>query len=163
MAKKTGKSKKTTKYDPKAALFHPSTWLVVLLTAALIAVCSVSAYGFTHIKPKTELDFAKLSVFDHLIESYTREMEFTTDYDKPAITQATGYGVSDENGVFYVTVDFAPYPSEGETLSAVDDLDFRHGIIYFQWDAERDTYGHAYSYHDDASYHPDGIYVKIEP
>ena len=161
-AKKSQKSQNSTaKCATKCTLCHPSTWLIALLAIALFVICGLFAYGFKNFEVKTNLDSAKLAVFDHVAESYIRDMEFTTNYDKPAIKQATGYGISDEDGVFYITFDFAPYPATGETISSMDDLDFRHGIVYFQWDAERGTYGHAFSYPNTPDDHPAGVYVKL--
>ena len=79
--------------------------------------------------------------------------------NQPTTKTMTGYGVSDEDGVFYITFDFTPYTVEN--YNRVPDGETRHAIIYFWKDNERGTYSHAFSYHDDASYHPDGAYVKI--
>ena len=114
-------------------------------------------YGFKTLE-SNNLDTAKLTVFDHIAKQYINDMEFTVA-DQPTIKQATGYGVSDEDGVFYITFDFAPYSVEDN--NRVTDGDLRHAIIYFWEDAERGTYSHAFSYHDDASYHPDGTYVEF--
>lgn len=160
---KTSKTKKrqSQKSDAcKPTLYHPSTWLIAILSIALIAVCCVSAYGFSKFNIKTNIDSAKLAVFDHIAESYIRDMDFTMNYDQSAITQITGYGVSDEDGVFYITFDFAPYPAEDVVVSSFDDLDLHHGILYFWQDAERGTYSHAFSYHDD-DYHPGGTYYRF--
>lgn len=160
MFKKVAKSQKNQKNNTKSPLCHPSTWLICALTLALLVVCGITAYGFKKLESKTQLESAKLEIFDHLVESYIRDMEFIVDYDQSAITQATGYGVSDEDGVFYITFDFAKYPTEDTTTSSFEELNPRHGIVYFQWDAEHNAYGHAFSYHDD-SYRPGGIYVKL--
>ena len=143
-----------------SAFCHPSTWLIAILALALLAVCGISAYGFEKLSSKTDIESAKLAVFDHLADSYISDMDFTVNYDQPTVTQATGYGVSDEDGVFYITFDFAPYPAEDAPITSIEDIDLRHGIIYFQWDPERNTYGHAFSYHDD-DYHPSGVYYEL--
>lgn len=151
--------KKNQKYDPGYILRHPSTWIAAILALALLVVYGLSMYALQNVKPMTKLESSEVAVFDHLAKSYIREMEFTTDFDKPTIKHATGYGVSDEDNVLYITFDFAAVPEN--THYSFDELEVRHGIIYFKWDAERKTYGHAYSYHDDADYHPDGTYVKF--
>ena len=154
-------AKKTTGYDPKYILCHPSTWIAAVLALALFVTYGLSMYGFNHIEPKTRLESSELAVFEHLAKMYIKDMDFTINGDQPTFKQATGYGFSNEDGAFYITFDFAPYPTESPTTFSHDDLDFRHGIIYFQLDDERHTYGHAFSYHDDASYHPDGTFVRI--
>ncbi len=155
--KKTTKSKKISKYDSRSILCRPSTWIAAILALALLVVYGVSMYGFKTLE-SNNLNSAKLTVFDHITKQYINDMEFTVA-DQPTIKQATGYGVSDEDGVFYITFDFAPYSVEDN--NRVTDGDFRHAIIYFWKDAERGTYSHAFSYHDDASYHPDGTYIKF--
>lgn len=158
MAKKSTRNTKT-KYDPRPVLCHPSTWLAAALLLALLVMYGVSMYGFKTLGQQTKLESAELATFSHIVKSYINDMEFTVN-DSPTIKQATGYGVSDEDGVLYATFDFVPYVVEDN--NRVPQGDIRHGIIYFQWDPERSTYGHAFSYHDDASYHPEGTYVKFE-
>ena len=163
MAKQASKSTKTkkqvAKYDPKPILCHPSTWIAAILLFALLVVYGVSMYGLKTLEQNTKLETAELATFSHIIKSYVNDMEFTSN-DQPTIKQATGYGISDEDGVLYATFDFVPYIVEDN--NRIPQGDMRHGIIYFQWDPERNTYGHAFSYHDDASYHPEGTYVKFE-
>jgi len=161
--KSTAKTKKTNsktaKYDPKYVLCHPSTWIAAILALALLVTYGVSMYGFDHIQPKTSFESSQLAVFDELATSFIRDMDIS---DAKQYKQITGYGVSDEDGVFYITFDFADLPTNGQTITSMDDLDFKHGIIYFWPDEERGTYSHAFSYHDDASYRPGGTYVKLE-
>lgn len=163
MTKKIAKNPKSkqaqSKYDPKSILCHPSTWIAAVLLCALLVIYGISMYGFKNIGKKTELESAELATFSHLAKMYVKDMEFDID-DQPTIKQATGYGVSDEDGVLYVTFDFIPYTVENN--NRIPQGDMRHGIMYFQWDPERGNYGHAFSYHDDASYHPEGTYVRFE-
>ncbi len=127
----------------------PSIGIIITLTIALVVSIVINVISVTQLKAnESNLSSDKIAIFDHLAESYIREMEFTTE--KPAYAQITGYGVSDENGVFYITFDFALPSSEAP----------RHGIIYFEWDDEHGSYGHAFSYHDD-DYHPGGIYYRF--
>ena len=158
-ASKPKKSKKQTKYDPRPILCHPSTWIAAVLLLALLIIYGVSMYGFRTLEKKTKLESSELATFSHLVKSYINDMEFTSG-DQPTIKQATGYGVSDEDDVLYVTFDFIPYAVEDG--NQIPQGDMRHGIIYFKWDPERNTYGHAFSYHDDASYHPEGTYIKFD-
>jgi len=155
-AAKTSKIKKSSKCDQGSVLCHPSTWLIAILSVALIVVCSISAYGFGKLGANTSLDSSKLAVFDHLLSDYMSNQE--VDHEKPSMNEVTGYGISDEDGVFYATFDFVTYTLDADNMPIYDDL--RHGIIYFWPDEERNTYSHAFSYHDDY-YHPGGIYVKI--
>ena len=163
MPKKSSKTKTKTvktvsKYDPRYVLCHPSTWIAAVLLLALLIIYGVSMYGFKTLGQQTKLESAELATFSHLAKMYIKDMEFDID-SQPTIRQATGYGVSDEDGVLYITFDFAPYIVEDNNI--IPQGEMRHAIIYFQWDAERNTYGHAFGYYDDASYHPEGTYIKF--
>lgn len=158
MTKKSTKTKSKAKYcDPRPVLCRPSTWVIALLMLALLVVYGVAMYGLKHIETKTDLDIAKLAVFDDLAEGYIRNME-SPIHDQPTIKQITGYGVSDEDGAFYITFDFVPYTVEDNNRVPAGEP--RHAIIYFWKDAERGTYSHAFSYHDD-DYHPAGTYIQL--
>ena len=144
---------------------RPSFGIIVTLVIALIIAIVVGVVSFNKLKSvDNELAASKLKVFNHLAESYVREMEFTSN-DKPTTRQMTGYGISDEDGAFYITFDFIPYDRVYDLpgVSYMPDGETRHAIMYFWEDKDNNTYSHAFSYHDDASYHPDGTYVKIEP
>lgn len=141
------KVKKTAKYNPCHILCHPSTWIAVVLLLALLVVYGVSMYGFRAIGPKTELEAAKLAVVDDVLRDYIERYEVV---DSGSYQQMTGYGISDEDNVFYVTFDYIRYDDENHTV--------KHGIMYF-WPSEDGGYGRAFSYHDD-NYHPGGEYVK---
>lgn len=156
-SKTTKKSPKKVKYDPKPILCHPSTWIAAVLALALLVVYGVSMYGFKNVIPKTELDVAKLNIFDNLIEENIRNQ--TINSDKPSVNEMTGYGISDEDGNFYVTFDYTTYENDENHVPKFDEL--KHGIMYFVKDTERNTYAHAFSYHDDY-YHPGGTYVELK-
>lgn len=153
-------NKKLVKNEAKSILHHPSTWIAAVLLLALLVIYGLSMFGLNVAEKKTKLESAELATFGHIAEMYIKDMEFYTNYDQPTIKKATGYGVSDEDGALYITFDYATYPEEHNY--SYEDLDMRHAIIYFQRDDERNTYGHAFGYYDDASYHPDGTYVKLE-
>ena len=162
---KTTTKPKTKSAHKKASPKHtsngvrPSVGIIFTLTIALFVAITISVVALSSLRAaSTELNQAKLAVFDHLAESYIRDMEYTAN-DKPTINQITGYGISDEDGVLYFTFDFVPY--DVVDYNRVPDGDMRHGIIYFWEDKEHNTYGHAFSYHDDASYHPAGTYVRL--
>lgn len=167
MSKKTTKVTKTTKrkkmpkekncqYSVKSALCHPSIWLIAVLGVALIVICGISAYGIARLTPQGQLNTAKLAIFDNLIEEHVKNQEISSD--KSTVSEATGYGISDEDGVFYVTFDYANYDTGEDQMPQFGEL--KHGIMYFWEDKERGTYSNAFSYHDDY-YHPGGVYVEI--
>ncbi len=164
MAKKNTKpkSKKTTSVSKGSQGIRPSIGVIFVLIIALIVAITISVCTIQNLKSiNSGITGSKLEVFDHIADSYIENMDFTVGEDnQPATKTMTGYGVSDEDGVFYITFDFTPYTVEN--YNRVPDGNPRHAIIYFWKDAERGTYSHAYSYHDDASYHPDGVYVKVE-
>ena len=140
---------------------RPSFGIVITLAVALIIAIIVSVVSINQLRRfNNELSSEKLDLFNHLATSYITDMEYTVN-DKPTMKQLTGYGTSNEDGVFYMTFDFVPYDIVDN--NRVPDGEVRHGIIYFWEDKDNNTYSHAFSYHDDASYHPDGTYVKIEP
>lgn len=140
-------AKKVHKKSTASQGIRPSVGIILTLSVALIVSIVLNVVSVTQLKTnESNLASEKVAIFDHLADSYIREMEFQVN-NQPAYTQMTGYGISDEDGVFYITFDFAMQPEETP----------RHGIIYFQWDAEHNVYGHAFSYHDD-NYHPGGIY-----
>ena len=143
-------AKKIHKKSSVSSGIRPSVGIIITLSIVLVISIILNVVSVTQIKNnESNLVSDKVAIFNHLAESYIREMDFTTN-DQPVYTQMTGYGVSDENGVFYITFDFATQPDETP----------RHGILYFQWDEEHGSYGHAFSYHDD-NYHPGGVYYSL--
>lgn len=166
MPKKTSKTstKKTSTKKTSAQLVshgvRPSVGIIFTLVIALIVTITISVVSINQLKAaNSALSAEKLAIFEHLAEGYVNDMDFVAD-NKPTMKQLTGYGVSDEDGVFYMTFDFVPYDVVDNNY--VPDGDTRHGIMYFWEDKERGTYSHAFSYHDDASYHPAGVYVELE-
>lgn len=154
--KRKNSSQRNKSIDTKHVLCRPSTWTVAVLALALLVVCGISAYGISRFTPQGKLDAAKLAVFDNLIKDHIRDQKINDD--KSTVNEATGYGISDEDGVFYVTFDYVEYDSDESQMPQFGDL--KHGIMYFWKDAERGTYSHAFSYHDDY-YHPEGVYTEI--
>ena len=104
-------------------------------------------YGFKAIESKTELEAAKLAVIDDVLQDYIERYEIV---DSGSYRQMTGYGISDEDDIFYVTFDYIRLDDESHTV--------KHGIMYF-WPGKDGDYSRALSYHDD-NYHPGGEYVK---
>lgn len=155
------KTKKSTKascaYDPHPILLRPSTWVIAILFLGVIVIGALGALSLARYEHslKTDLEVAELTVFDELASNFVQSMDIIDG--KSSFNVPTGYGISDEDGVFYITFDFTPYTLD-ENHAPINE-DTRHGIVYFWPDEERGGYSYAYSYHDDASYHPDGIYV----
>ena len=163
MAKKSSKLKtKKTTINKGSQGIRPSVGVILVLVIALVITIVISVCTIQNLKStNSTIASSKLEVFDHLADSYIYDMEYTAEEDnRPTIKTMTGYGVSDEDGVFYITFDFTPYTVEDHNI--IPDGNPRHAIVYFRKDAEHGTYSHTYSYHDDASYHPEGAYVKIE-
>lgn len=159
MAKKSTKKAKSSAKKTAAAKKCESCgkggcgWIVSLaLFIALIAVTGIGAGKIMKMernyKAETKLAEAKLQIVDDLMESYIREYEIV---ESGSVREVTGYGISDEDDVFYITFDFI--------RNDTTELKVEHGIMYF-WPSEYGGYSHAYSYHDD-DYHPGGEYVKI--
>ena len=171
MAKKSTTATTETKTKPQnkknitvSQGIRPSVVIIFTLFIALVITIVFAVVSFEQIKSNdTALVRAKLAVFDDLAREYIRENDVTPDNGVSEFYQMTGYGISDEDGAFYITFDFADpatmtaaYDEAGNLI--VDNA--KHGIMYFWEDKDRGTYSHAYSYHDD-DYHPAGTYVKV--
>ena len=157
--KKARRSKVSSK-QAKPLLKQPANLVILFLSVALLVVGLV---GILHIhsleaKVKTEMDDAKLAVFEEVAGFFIKENQITDG--RKTMSEMTGYGISDEDGVFYITFDFFTYTVDDAHQIIADPL--RHGIVYFWPDAERNAYGYAYSYHDDADYHPAGEYYRLD-
>ena len=157
MAKKGNARQRTGAKSGKSGSFwcNPSTWVIGLLALALIAVCGVAAYGFKSVEQGNSIEAKKIAVFDDVMNGYFSEVKLN-DNSKAEQKKITGYGISDEDGVFYVTFDMEMY--NGESPAKL--IGKQYGVMYFWPDNERGTYSHAFSYHDEA-YHPGGVYVKL--
>lgn len=164
MPKKT--TKKSTRSRQATSTSHgisPAVGIILTLIVALIIAITISVVSFNQLKSnETALAKAKLAVFDDLAREYIRENDVTPDNGVSEYYQMTGYGISDEDGTFYIAFDFADPAtvviSTDENGNQVIE-NANHGIMYFWEDKDRGTYSHAYSYHDD-NYRPAGIYVK---
>ena len=131
---------------------RPSIGIIITLAVALIISIILNVVSVTQVKiDNSSFAAKKLEVFDDIVESYIRDMDVQVNGENPS-KQITGYGVSDENDVFYITFDFVLDPMQGT----------HHGILYIEWDAEHGSFGHAYAYYEDESYHPDGTYYQME-
>ena len=104
----------------------------------------------------TEMENKKLQVFDDIASSYIMEQDLTENGVNEWY-QMTGYGISDEDDVFYITFQYTDYSGCG---GANCDARAQYGVMYF-WpsDSSMTKYSHAYSYHAEP-YHPGGEYVE---
>lgn len=155
MAKKKASKIKTTKNAVKHISSH-STWIIGLLLVTLLIVTVLGTIGVKHLQAnsRTKLDVARLEVFDDVAKTFIESQEIRADQD--TVQEVTGYGISNEDGVFYITFNYYVFSESGEEPVA------HPAIVYFWKDEERGTYSHAFSYHDDSpSYHPEGIYVDL--
>lgn len=159
---KTTKKSRTTKALKRPAepsvLHRPTTWIMATLLLLVFVVCGISIYALKNVEPKTALSSAKLAVFDDLASEYIRDFEINSE--RPSVNEVTGYGISDEDGVFYITLDFTYYDIDESQTPKYQYTGLRHAIMYFWKDKERGTYSHAMSYHDDY-YHPGGVYTEV--
>ena len=158
------KTKKTTKKVQTKKL----PWLTSFLSGAavmlgIVVLTTVLVFGILQVrglKMIGEMDQAKLEITDNLLESYFNELDLV---EGGSVNKMTGYGISDEDGVFYVTFDYIRHDEFPEDYKETFDLSgvpIRHGIMYF-WPSENGGYSYAYSYHDDY-YHPGGEYVRLD-
>ena len=138
-----------------------TAWINVVLSVILLAGAGFSIWKILDLESKVPntIEAKKMEIFDDLMISYVRHNEVV---DTGSIQEMTGYGISDEDGVFYVTFDYMrvdEMPKDcGETVD-FSNVPIRHAIMYL-WPSEDGGYGHAYSYHDDY-YHPGGEYIKV--
>lgn len=162
-AKPKKKSKKVIcKYESSGV--KTSFGIILTLFIALVVAIVISVSAIQALKTNdSALSKAKLETFDHIASAFIQGNDIT-DNDIDEMYQMTGYGISDEDGVFYITFDFAD-PATADISVAEDGAitinNARHGIVYF-WpsDTSISDYSRAYSYHDD-DYHPGGIYVRL--
>ncbi len=148
---------KTAKVKSPASSFINNShapWIIGLLFIALIVVTTLGAISIKKLESeaRTDLDIARLAVFDDIAAEFIRNQDIRSD---KTVQEMTGYGISDEDGVFYITFNYYTF-NDDDSVNLVA----HPAIIYFWKDAERGTYSHAFSYPDDPSYHPDGIYVE---
>lgn len=158
MANKKSKQKTATKSqatkEPSVFKMH-SFWIVTLLFAALaiVTVLGVITIKKLESERRTDMDIARLEVFDDVAADFVRNLEVRDSVQ--TFQEMTGYGISDEDGVFYITFNYYISNDDGSVNPTA-----HPAIIYFWKDAERGTYSHAFSYPDDPSYHPDGLYIE---
>ena len=155
MSKNLVKSK-NKRSDKKGSFNKTIAWIIALgiLLVVSVAMNVVLLMGCGRIG----IENKKLQVFDDLAFNYIMEHDLT-DNGGSELYQMTGYGISDEDDVFYVTFKYADY---SECESADCDVETQYGVMYFWPGDDGGTgYSHAYSYHSEP-YHPEGEYVERE-
>ena len=165
ITKKSTTPKKKGTTDRGTSGIKPSFGIIATLLIALFISVTIGVAAVSKLNSATSsLDRAKLAVFDDLAKAYIQDTD-VTDNNISEYYQMTGYGISDEDGVFYFTFNFVDPATEDVTIDengVITAENLRHGIMYFWEDSKRPGhYSHAYSYHDD-DYHPTGIYHRIE-
>ena len=153
-------SKKSKTKQPKLASKTPpicGSHAALIIGLLFVALVIVTTLGIVSVKKleseaRTDLDIARLAVFDDIAKEFIMNQDIRQD---KTLQDMTGYGISDEDGVFYITFNYYTYNDDGTVNPTA-----HPAIIYFWEDAARGTYSHAYSYPDDPSYHPEGIYVE---
>lgn len=153
-------SKKSKTKQPKLASKTPpicGSHAALIIGLLFVALVIVTTLGIVSVKKleneaRTDLDIARLAVFDDMAAEFIKAQEIRSD---ETVQEMTGYGISDEDDVFYITFNYYTFNDDG----SVDPV-AHPAIIYFWKDAERGTYSHAFSYPDSPTYHPAGIYVE---
>ena len=156
------KQVKKTSANKKCNDCKTMAWINVVLSVILLCGAGFSIWKILSLESQvpSNIEAAKLEIVDDVLESYFNEFDLV---EGGSINQVTGYGISDEDGVFYVTFDFIrhdDFPDDAKETSDLSSVPIRHGIMYF-WPSEHGGFSHAYSYHDD-DYRPGGEYVRLE-
>ena len=144
--------------DPRPVIRRPSTWLIAALSLAFIITSAIAFCGVRLASYYSDIDRAKLSVFNVLSKDFIKNTDIVEGKD--ALYDITGYGISDEDGVFYITFNFTPYTVEydADGTPKVDYEAVRYGIAYLREDKDRGGYSVAFSYPATPDDHPAGKY-----
>lgn len=123
----------------------------VILTGLIIilgAVFSIGAFRLVLTGQYSDIDKAKLAAFDSLAEDFLTNSElFPSDN---TIAKIVGYGISDEDGTFYIKCDVYSSTLPGNHCSA---------IIYFCED--NGDYSYKCQILDNPDYRPSGEYYQV--
>ena len=116
-----------------------------MVIVALVAVIIGATAAFTMIvqdlkkQTITSEQATYLTVFDELAENFAQNLDIS---DKGrTVAEMTGYGVSDEDGAFYIKFDFMVVDDEGQVVQEKSS-----GKVYFWYDEGRNNYSYAFSY-----------------
>ena len=140
---KKSKSSRTVAPGPSHAfdLDRFKNMVIIALIAVIVGVTSAFGWSFMELRRNsiTAKQRTYLAVFDELAENFIRNQDISANGH--TVAGMTGYGVSDEDGAFYISFQFTVVDDEG---NLVDDL--RNAKVYFWPDEERGGYSYAYSY-----------------
>ena len=132
-------------------------WSISMVFSFLVILICCSTVTIKHLETNivSNLDMARLEVFDKIADGFI-DSALGNNTDNPANKKIVGYGISNENRLFYIKCNFYNNPSdyvseEPEIASSA--------IIYFHKD--QDDYTYSCQYLDDLDYRPDGEYHEI--
>ncbi|MBR2753550.1 helix-turn-helix domain-containing protein [Candidatus Saccharibacteria bacterium] len=122
-----------------------------LLTGLIMVFGIVFGVGLSHListNQTTTIENAKLATFDTLAENFLANTNLLPNED--ATTKVVGYGITDEDGTFYIKCDVYSSTLPGNHCAA---------IIYFC--ENNDNYSYKCQILDDPNYHPSGEYYQV--
>lgn len=128
--------------------FTPKRFLLAGLTIVLSVVFSIGLFHLVSTEQTNKIDNAKLAAFDTITENFLASSELLPT--KNTTTKIVGYGISDEDGTFYVKCDVYSSALPGNHCSA---------IIYFC--ENNGNYSYKCQILDDPNYRPSGEYYQV--
>ena len=128
--------------------FLPKRFLLAGLTIILSIVFGVGLFHLLSTRQTTNIDNAKIAIFDALTESFLASSDILPTEN--TTTKIVGYGITDEDGTFYVKCDVYSNTLPGNHCSA---------IIYFC--ENNGDYSYKCQILDDPNYHPSGEYYQV--
>ena len=132
----------------KNKFFIPKRFLLAGLIMIFGIVFGVGLSHLIYTSQTTTIENAKLATFDTLAESFLANTNLLPNED--TATEIVGYGITDEDGTFYVKCDVYSSTLPGNHCSA---------IIYFCED--NGNYSYKCQILDDSNYHPSGEYYQV--
>ncbi len=129
-------------------LFAPKRFLLAGLIIIFGALFGVGLFNITSTRQTTNIDNVKLAAFDTLTETFLANTDFLPNED--ATAKVVGYGITDEDGTFYIKCDVYNSTLPGNHCAA---------IIYFCED--NGNYSYKCQILDDPNYHPSGEYYQV--
>ena len=138
--------KNTINTTPKP--FISKRFLLAGLTITLSLVFGIGLFHLVSARQTTNIDNAKLAAFDTLTENFLVNSDLLPA--KNTTTRIVGYGITDEDGTFYVKCDVYSDTLPGNHCST---------IIYFC--EENGNYSYKCQILDDPDYHPSGEYYQV--
>ena len=139
---------KTTASIATPSPFMSKRFLLAGLAMLLGIVFGIGLFHLTSMKQTTDIDNAKLAAFDTLTENFLASSDLLPAKNTNA--KIVGYGITEEDGTFYVKCDIYSNSLSGKHCSA---------IIYFCED--NGNYSYKCQILDDPDYHPNGEYYQV--